>query len=153
MTECKGTHPGTATFAVRADNSFLLVRRAKPGPGLGTWSVPGGRVERGETWQDASIREMAEETALTVPVVKLLAVTTTGPPDASDGELGWLTVWSMGRCMQSMTVTLNDEISEYAWVTCGDLWRYDLWKPHWTPLLDYYGGTTKLDVQLRGTWS
>lgn len=44
---------------------LLLVRRANE-PGRGLWSVPGGRVEPGETDFEALIREMAEETGLTV---------------------------------------------------------------------------------------
>lgn len=44
---------------------LLLVRRANE-PGRGLWSVPGGRVEPGETDSDALVREMAEETGLAV---------------------------------------------------------------------------------------
>ena len=40
-----------------------MVRRARP-PGRGLWSVPGGRVELGETLVQAVVRELEEETAL-----------------------------------------------------------------------------------------
>lgn len=50
---------------------LLLVRRAQE-PGRGCWSVPGGRVEVGETDHRAVIREVAEETGLAVEVVRLL---------------------------------------------------------------------------------
>ncbi|MGH3935189.1 MAG: NUDIX hydrolase [Pseudonocardiaceae bacterium] len=46
----------------------LLVRRTNE-PGQGRWSVPGGRVEAGETDHYAVIREVAEETGLQVTVV------------------------------------------------------------------------------------
>lgn len=46
---------------------LLLVRRANE-PGRGCWSVPGGRVETGETDHDAVIREVVEETGLAVEV-------------------------------------------------------------------------------------
>ena len=42
---------------------LLLIKRGRE-PGLGTWSVPGGRVERGETMAQAVIRELEEETGL-----------------------------------------------------------------------------------------
>jgi 8-oxo-dGTP diphosphatase len=50
---------------------LLLIRRANE-PGRGRWSVPGGRVEPGETDHQAVIREVAEETGLAVEVTRLL---------------------------------------------------------------------------------
>lgn len=44
-------------------DALLLVRRAQP-PGEGQWSLPGGRVEAGESLAEAVVRELAEETGL-----------------------------------------------------------------------------------------
>lgn len=46
---------------------LLLVRRRNE-PGRGLWSVPGGRVEPGETPAGAAAREVREETGLDVRV-------------------------------------------------------------------------------------
>ena len=50
----RGGRRGTPT-------ALLLVRRGR-GPAAGEWSVPGGRVERGETLHEAVVRETFEET-------------------------------------------------------------------------------------------
>lgn len=46
-------------------NRLLLIQRGR-GPGRGLWSVPGGRVESGETLSRAVEREVLEETGLPV---------------------------------------------------------------------------------------
>jgi ADP-ribose pyrophosphatase YjhB (NUDIX family) len=47
------------------DGALLLVQRANP-PQAGRWTVPGGRVESGETLASAVEREVGEETGLAV---------------------------------------------------------------------------------------
>jgi 8-oxo-dGTP diphosphatase len=48
---------------------LLLILRSKP-PASSTWSVPGGRCEPQETPEAACVREVAEETGLTVEVIR-----------------------------------------------------------------------------------
>lgn len=45
------------------DGDLLMIRRGH-GPAAGEWSVPGGRVERGELLAEAVVREVREETGL-----------------------------------------------------------------------------------------
>jgi ADP-ribose pyrophosphatase YjhB (NUDIX family) len=46
---------------------LLLIKRGHP-PSAGRWSIPGGRVEEGETLEQAAVREAREETGLDVVV-------------------------------------------------------------------------------------
>jgi ADP-ribose pyrophosphatase YjhB (NUDIX family) len=60
-------------IAFDQDGRVLLVRRGRP-PAAGLWTVPGGRIEPGESAADACAREVAEETGLEVEVVSLAEV-------------------------------------------------------------------------------
>lgn len=55
------------------DGALLMVRRARD-PARGLWSLPGGRVERGERIVDAIKREVKEETGIDVHVGALAGV-------------------------------------------------------------------------------
>ena len=50
---------------------LLMIKRGHE-PGAGLWSIPGGRIEPGETDAEALVREMIEETGLAVEVGPLI---------------------------------------------------------------------------------
>jgi len=61
----------TATLICPQENKILLVKRAFD-PAKGTWSLPGGFLELGETLEEGAKRELKEETNLNCEIIKLL---------------------------------------------------------------------------------
>jgi 8-oxo-dGTP diphosphatase len=59
-----------AVIRDRAGRLLLILRGHEPGKGL--WSIPGGRIEPGETDEQAVVREVREETGLAVTCGRLL---------------------------------------------------------------------------------
>ena len=60
--------PEVCVGAMVLDDDRLLMIRRGHGHAAGEWSVPGGRVERGELLVEALVREVKEETGLDIAV-------------------------------------------------------------------------------------
>lgn len=69
MAPSNNDYPDLPRVAVGAivfkDNQVLLVRRANP-PSRDIWAIPGGRIQIGESLQQAAEREILEETGIRV---------------------------------------------------------------------------------------
>lgn len=102
--------PNAASVALLHKQQVLLIQRAKA-PWDGAWSLPGGRLEPGETAEDCAARELHEELGLRVyalrPVAKLLL-----------GE-GKFRLQVFGTEAFEGEVTPNDEIAGWRWVQQG----------------------------------
>lgn len=66
--------PVVAVGAVVVDGGDLLMVKRGRAPARGSWTLPGGRVEGGESLVDAVRREVREETGLEVKDVEMLGV-------------------------------------------------------------------------------
>jgi len=104
--------------AIFRDGRVLLVRRARR-PGLGLYSLPGGRVEYGETLAQALAREVTEETALGIAVVGLAGWREV-VPDPARGTAGHYVILSFAARWASGEVRLNDELDDAQWRAPGD---------------------------------
>ncbi len=63
--------PCVGAIVTDGQGRLLMIKRGHD-PGAGLWSIPGGRIEPGETDAEALVREMIEETGLTVEVGRLI---------------------------------------------------------------------------------
>ncbi|MBI4840858.1 MAG: NUDIX domain-containing protein [candidate division NC10 bacterium] len=70
ITKATQLRPGVAAIISNGEGKILLQRRSDNG----LWGLPGGSVEIGESVRDAIVREVREETGLTVEVVRLIGV-------------------------------------------------------------------------------
>jgi ADP-ribose pyrophosphatase YjhB (NUDIX family) len=95
-----------------AAGRLLLVRRAND-PGRGQWSLPGGRVEPGESDADAVARELQEETGLEVRVSSLVGSVQRGPFLIFD-----YAAEAVGGLLQA-----GDDASDAAWVDHAEFTR------------------------------
>jgi len=98
------------------DGRLLLVRRANP-PAQGTWSIPGGRVEAGETDEQAVLRELAEETGLTGIVGRLAGVVTR---DGLGGDTYVIRDFVV-QVTGDAEPRAGDDAADVAWFTRADL--------------------------------
>jgi 8-oxo-dGTP diphosphatase len=77
--------PLVGVGAVIVDQERVILVKRGHEPLAGSWSIPGGVLEIGETLRQAAVREALEETGLTVEVGELLGVFDRILPDA-DGR-------------------------------------------------------------------
>ena len=98
--------------AVFRDGKVLIVRRARS-PSKGTYSLPGGRVEFGETLHAALHREVAEETSLKIEIVDLAGWREVVPTAEGGGHY---VIMSFAAHWQSGEVVLNEELDDHRWL-------------------------------------
>jgi ADP-ribose pyrophosphatase YjhB (NUDIX family) len=115
------SHPQLAvSAAIFRDDRILLVRRARS-PAKGFYSLPGGRVEFGETLHAALRREVDEETALKIDIIGLAGWREVVPGAAGGGHyliMSFAARWRAGEPI------LNDELDDFKWLApdaLGDL--------------------------------
>lgn len=106
--------------AIFRDGKVLVVQRAHP-PAQGLWTLPGGRVEVGETLVDAVIREIAEETALTIGVIGLAGYREIILPEAVGTRGRHFVILPFAARWLSGEIALNDELADGRWMATGDV--------------------------------
>ncbi|HKG99997.1 MAG TPA: NUDIX domain-containing protein [Bradyrhizobium sp.] len=111
-------HPQLAvSAAIFREDKILLVRRARS-PAKGLYSLPGGRVEFGETLHAALHREVDEETALKIEIVGFAGWREVVPGTSGGGHY---LIMSFAACWVSGEPVLNEELDHFRWLKPGSL--------------------------------
>jgi 8-oxo-dGTP diphosphatase len=101
--------------AIVRDGRVLLVRRARQ-PALNLYTLPGGAVEAGETLHDAVIREVREETQLSVEPVALAGHREVITRDAQDRVERHFVILSFAARWLAGEPALNEELDDARWL-------------------------------------
>jgi 8-oxo-dGTP diphosphatase len=112
---------------VVADGKALLVKRAHD-PRKGEWSLPGGRVELGETLVDATRREIREETGLDVDIGPIVEIFDRIHRDNGRVRYHFVIVDFLCTCTGG-TLCAGDDADDVAWVSESELDTYGV-NPH-----------------------
>lgn len=140
-------HPrvGVAVLVRNRRGRLLMIRRAGS-HGAGTWSVPGGALECGETVAECAARELREETGIEAAPRVLPALWTITDMGADGGV--WVTFYAVADLANTPDLRLERaKISDAAWVRHGDAWPGALFLP-FQRLLD-----AGADPHKAGAWS
>jgi 8-oxo-dGTP diphosphatase len=121
------TYPQRPFLAVSAaifrNGKVLLVRRARK-PALNLYTLPGGAVEAGETLVEAAIREVREETSLSIEPVALAGHREViARDDEGKVERHFVILCFASRWLSGEPV-LSDELDDSRWVDPSELGNY-----------------------------
>ncbi|MDQ3065199.1 MAG: NUDIX domain-containing protein [bacterium] len=108
---------GVGVFVFK-DGEFIMLQR-KGSHGSGSWSVPGGHLDFGESFKDTAVREVKEETGLDIKSIRFGAVTN---DYFRDENMHYVTVWMVSHWAHGEEyIAEPDKCSAQAWHTLDDL--------------------------------
>jgi len=116
---------GIGIVVIKGDQ-VLLCRRGKP-PNVGSWTLPGGAQDVGETCEAAARRELMEETGLTVGDLHFCAHVDTIRRDDNGRVRFHYTILDFAGLWVDGEPIAGSDVSEVQWAPMDALEPYDLW--------------------------
>jgi 8-oxo-dGTP diphosphatase len=119
--------PAVGIVCFNNSGEVLLIRRGTP-PRIGEWSIPGGRLEWGETTKAAALRELKEETGVEAKLVGLIDVVDGIFTSRTTGDVTrhYVLIDYVARHINGVPIA-GDDAAEARFVSQSDLESYDLW--------------------------
>ncbi len=102
-------------IVLRRGDEVLLVKRGRP-PGVGRWSLPGGKQELGETAEACARRELLEETGLTAGALTLIGHADSIHHDAAGRVEYHYTILDFAGLYERGEARAGDDVAALAWV-------------------------------------
>jgi 8-oxo-dGTP diphosphatase len=109
-----------ASAAIIRSGKVLVVRRARS-PAHGFYTFPGGSVEAGETLREAVMREVREETALTIEPLLLAGEREVITRDAEGRVERHFVILCFAARWIAGDVELNEELDDARWVSPSEI--------------------------------
>lgn len=110
-----------ASAACFRGGKVLIAKRIKPS----LWSLPGGRLEPGETLAEAAVRELLEETGVTAEVVGLAGQTEVIRKDRNGAVVARFRVHAFAARWVAGEAAPGPEAADVAWVDPEEITAYD----------------------------
>lgn len=114
----------TSAFIRNTKGKFLIVKRADHDSFPRLWELPGGKSDHGEDQKNAVVREVKEETGLTILPTYLLTVQSFIRGKQTEKHI--VKLYFIGEIQEEEKVTLSNEHSDFAWIDFTDLEKYDI---------------------------
>jgi len=105
-----------------ASGRALILRRAAGTTAGGRWCLPGGKIDYGDTVEQAAVRELQEETGLRATRFQFLFYQDSLPP--SPGTMHCINLYL--ECVAEGNLALNNESVEAMWIGIEDLPQYSI---------------------------
>jgi 8-oxo-dGTP diphosphatase len=112
--------PCVGAIVTDEQGRLLMIQRGHD-PGAGLWSIPGGRVEPGETDAQALVREMLEETNLQVEVGRLIGSV---QRESLGGAV--IDIRDYAATVTGGTLRAGDDAADARWVAAAELARMEV---------------------------
>ena len=116
---------GVGTVVMDSD-MVLMIKRGKP-PRQGSWSLPGGAQELGETIREAARREVREETGLEIGIFGLIDVVDSVRSDADDKIEYHYTLIDLAGYSVGGTLMAGGDAQDCRWFTRTEINAMDIW--------------------------